>query len=59
MLGSYLDNKPIYFFNNDSTHPVTRGEPDDLTLLTIKVGFAAVTVLLTIGLAIICIMAFS
>lgn len=56
MLGDYLNKEEIYSFNQNGTNPVTRREPEDLTNLTIKIGFAGITTLLMMSLVLFCIM---
>ena len=46
-----------YVFNKDGTHPSTHSDIDDMTNLTIKIGFAGIGVLLVVGLIILCIIA--
>jgi hypothetical protein len=57
MLGNYSDKKPIHSLNNDGVNLETHRDPDELTFLTFKVGFAGIIIILTISLALICIMA--
>lgn len=56
MLGDYLNKEEIYSFNHNGANPVTRREPDDLTNLTIKIGFAGITALLMMSLVLFCFM---
>jgi hypothetical protein len=50
MSRDYLNKKAMYSFNNDRTNPVTRSEPLDLTLLSIKFGFAGITAIIMMSL---------
>lgn len=51
MSRDYLNEKPFYVFNN-VRHETPR---DDMTYLVIKIGIAAVTVLLMLGLMALCV----
>jgi len=52
-----VETMTSYVFNKNGTHPSTHSDIDDMTNLTIKIGFAGIGVLLVVGLIILCIIA--
>jgi len=50
MSKDYINEKPFYVFNN-----VDKTARDDMTYLVIKIGIAAVSVLLMLGLMALCV----
>ncbi|MCX5780004.1 MAG: hypothetical protein NTV45_04125 [Firmicutes bacterium] len=57
MKRDYINRKPVYVFNQGGTNHET--QRDNMTFLTIKIGFAGMIALLTMCLILFCIMAFS